>query len=332
MGWAIDTYNGLKTNGPDSNWRLGMFELCRAVNERQGALGTTKTVFFRGDGSESSDLSYADFLGLVTTTVDFGNEVFANLQRIQAAIVAMLPLFTVDQGRSDAYTLGTLEAAIGTSLSDDPIRANEARFWQAQRDALDLLIHAWRTVPFGWLNARHDIRQGGAEGTQQAAWDAMLGDPVVINLPSIGVNGWSMGEFGALSAFQCVSQVSSTSPGHYPTLNLSGVKGMLTEVWYRIDYNKLFVADYQTSALTITIGSTACPSAGFTGTTKTEFFQGSIADLATESVVDISVDGGLPLTVPFDLTTDGEVASLQGQVRTATVYHDIDSLLTDQST
>jgi len=46
--------------GSPSAARTAMFELCRAVNEREGAAAQTKTEFYKADGSEAADLTSAD--------------------------------------------------------------------------------------------------------------------------------------------------------------------------------------------------------------------------------------------------------------------------------
>lgn len=146
-----------------------MFELCRAVNEREAAIGLAKTTWRTNTGLFTADITM-DQLELL----NFRAGASTNLTKIQAAVVALIAtgLFTETSGGTDVWTLATVEAEIGTDLSSVQIKPTEARFWQAQQDALDLLIYVMADgviVPFT-TDCRN--KGGSSESTAQLAWDA----------------------------------------------------------------------------------------------------------------------------------------------------------------
>lgn len=166
MTWTVPIYAGTQATGDPSNWRIAMFELCRAVNERQALRFQTKTQWRMASGSTTANISMAQLDGLNMPQVE------ENLIAIQDAIVSMvddgIKYFTEESGVADYWTSSALETAIGTDLSSAPTRPNEARFWQAQQDALDLIIH-------GTYNATGSTYSGtayaGAGTDLQDAWD-----------------------------------------------------------------------------------------------------------------------------------------------------------------
>jgi len=149
MGWSIPTYAGQYALGSPSKLRTGLFELCRAVNEREAALGFTDgdlnplgriTKFTKTNGTTAINVSMADILNLPCTGINSYAE--TNMKLISGRIKSLCPAFTTISGGTTPYTVSSLETAIGASL-DNPTRFNEARWWQACQDALDLLIHPW---------------------------------------------------------------------------------------------------------------------------------------------------------------------------------------------
>jgi hypothetical protein len=104
MAWTVPTYAGTYMGGTPSNARTAMFELCRAVNERQAALALTKTEFFKADGTEAADITLADILNIRAAGVESNAE--KNLKRVRGAIIAMLagasfdPVFTTSHRRA----------------------------------------------------------------------------------------------------------------------------------------------------------------------------------------------------------------------------------------
>lgn len=144
--WTVPTFSGTAMGGSPSAARVAMFELCRAVNERQTALDITKSQFYKADGTLGSDLTVDDFIDMHSS----GPDTYAkrNLKTIRDAIISMVDngYFSVSSGSPTELTKTALESAIGTDIDANPIRPQEARYWQAMKDALDILIHARRLV------------------------------------------------------------------------------------------------------------------------------------------------------------------------------------------
>ncbi len=168
MAWSIPDYSGLKANGPSSNWALGMFELCRAVNEREGGSGLIKTPWYRADGSQAADLTLSDFLGLKTSGV---SKVETNLKRIQTAIKGLCgdhPLgttFVTAFNGDTAMTVSALEGLIGSSFLSEPHNALDSAYWQQLQDALDHLLY----FRIGG-SSRFGADPGGGDGNEVASW------------------------------------------------------------------------------------------------------------------------------------------------------------------
>lgn len=170
MAWTVPTYAGTYMGGLPSNARSAMFELCRAVNERQAALAITKTTFYKANGTLAVDLTMADLLNIRTTgTASYG---FQNLKKVRDAIISMVNAgyFTETSGLSDIWTKANLETAIGTDLDADPIRPQEARYWQAMQDALDLLIYGYGQFPFAPDSQTVGRTTSGSESDRPTAW------------------------------------------------------------------------------------------------------------------------------------------------------------------
>lgn len=99
-----------------------------------------------------------------------------NLEKVQTAIVALINTGKFIESGLDVYDLATIESEIGTDLQTDPARQMEARFWQAQQDALDLLVYSYHEVtrePNPTFAVR--VNSGSFEYTAQAAWTELLG-------------------------------------------------------------------------------------------------------------------------------------------------------------
>jgi len=349
MAWSIDTFAGLRASGSNPNWTLALFELCRALNERQTALGITKTQFIKNDGTYGSDLALSDLQGLKISGIqgDGGglestNWIVGNLDRISLGIKSLInsAFFTEGSGKTDAWTLANLYAEIGYDIPDSPVSAQDAAHWQGLRDALDLMIHATRGIFPTWIgvdNLRLETDTLFIEDPQDA-WDDMIGEATPTSTPNTGLNGWvfTKSKSDPTYYYRGLVVLTDDSAGDSPIFDLSNVRGILRDVWYRIAYTKTLSTNYQTGALTIKIGSTNCAQSGFTGTAANGDFQGATSDYTLEMPNSIAVDGLIPATVPFSIPDFSSppssiTANLQGQVSYATVYHDIDSLLTDQA-
>jgi len=65
--WSVSNYEGQYAFGASGVLTNAMFELCRAVNERQHALDIVVTQFKDKDGNLASDLELDDFVGMFVT-------------------------------------------------------------------------------------------------------------------------------------------------------------------------------------------------------------------------------------------------------------------------
>lgn len=145
MAWSISTYAGLRATGQPSNYRIAMFELCRAINEREEALGVSggATNFYKADGTQGKFVSMAELEYLPCTGVNSLAEL--NMSRIQTAITAALGAYTEGSGDTAVWTNASMSADVGWNLSTPPVRVNQAAWWQAMQDALDRMIYPWGT-------------------------------------------------------------------------------------------------------------------------------------------------------------------------------------------
>lgn len=124
-----------------------MFELCRAINEREACLGRALTTFFKADGTLTANPTMDDLFKLPCTGLNSLAQ--RNMTKITNAISGMCRAFTTTSGGATEYTTASLSAAVGGGLYDNPAKANEAAWWQKKQDALDLLIYAWGQVLAG---------------------------------------------------------------------------------------------------------------------------------------------------------------------------------------
>lgn len=179
MAWTVETFAGRKANGPTSDWRTAMYELCRAVNQRQVAAGFGQTTFYKANGTQGSFITSDDLLGLKTTKPT--SYVETNLKRIQSAIKTMASgadnTFMQASGASDPWTVAELETAIGASFLTEPRSAVDAAYWQQLKDALDLLIYVRHqsTIGVETFAIQYNVPGGGPYiYTLQDAWDAAI--------------------------------------------------------------------------------------------------------------------------------------------------------------
>lgn len=173
MSWSVPTYSGTYMGGSPNNVRTAMFELCRGVNERQAALSITKTQFRKATGTLATDITMSDLLGMFAT----GSNAKENLTRIRDAIISMANSgkFTTTSGGTTVWTKAAMESALGTDLDADPLRLQEARYWQAMQDALDLLIYGKIDItgPSTYTGAS-SRRTATSFVSKGAAWSAAL--------------------------------------------------------------------------------------------------------------------------------------------------------------
>lgn len=174
MAWTISTYAGTYMGGNPSNARTALFELCRAVNERQDAIAQAKTQFYKADGTEAADLVTGDLANIRATGIN--SYAYLNLERVRLWIVDSVNAgyWTETTGRGTVWTLANLESDIGHTLSSAAERPQDAGYWQALQDALDRLIYARRK--FGLVDNSGQTRRqqfGSILSTPTLAWDSM---------------------------------------------------------------------------------------------------------------------------------------------------------------
>lgn len=333
MGWSITDYSGLKANGPDSNWRLGMFELCRAVNERQFG---SKTEFFKGDGSHGANVTYGDLFGLNSSESQCG----ANLSLIQSTIVSMCTGFTQTSGGDDFWTKALLEAAIGESLSESATGPLDSRYWNAQRLALDKLLY---------IQAVEDATFVSGTGSrsrilfEDPPWFPNTGDEAWGDLSyytgSRTTPGVAMSMSGPGSAFNTYyASASSSSVAYIPLIE--EISSSIIKIKYyvsianqtQIDTEGPYEPGYHVGSASGIISYAAGP------TYRTVEIETASNDLSPDGLVSISIDGGIPATNPMPhLTGTGGAHAynspsfLTATLDSAKVYYDLTSILTDQA-
>ena len=166
MSWTIDTFAGTQATGDPSGWRTALFELCRGVNEREDAVLETKTQFRDATGSLKSDIGMLDLLGLTFSQCE------ENLLIIQDSIIVMIETgkFAEESNSATAWTVASLEADLSIDLQLGPIRPQEARFWQAQKDALDAMTHTIASCELSNIDS-HTTGFLPGKSTPQLSWD-----------------------------------------------------------------------------------------------------------------------------------------------------------------
>ena len=333
MGWSITDYSGLKANGPDSNWRLGMFELCRAINERQFG---SKTEFFKGDGSHGANVTYGDLFGLNSSESQCG----ANLYLIQSAIVSMCTRFTQTSGGDDFWTKAILEGAIGESLSESATGPLDSRYWNAQRLALDRLLYTQASGDAAFVSGTGSRSRFLFE---DPSWFPNTGDEAWGDLSyytgSRTTPGVAMSMSGPGSAFNTYyASASSSSVAHIPLLPV--IPSGIVKIKYYVNIanqTKIGTAGpyepgYHVGTAT---GTISWASGSYYRTVEIET---SEDDLSSDGLVSISIDDGIPTTNPMPhLTGTGGAhlynspSFLTATLDRAKAYYDITSLLSDQT-
>lgn len=335
MGWTVPTYFNTYMGGDPSNARLALFELMRAVNERETYLRLPNTEFVRSDETEGANLALEEIAWIPAATKD-NSPGQQNLKRIRDAILDMVP--TVDGGGNgfilpDAHGTGItrawLESEIGFDLSEEIVHPQSAAYWQAIQDAMDLLTHI--------RLSRGDIRGGGSatretyyatNANAQAAWDAMLADtPSVASWPSFyptaPLEVYKTHYFGyAITANRAYTNLVMTTPtsGAYDdvasvyvdagAVYVSGGPGSgIDEIDVRLD-GTTYTVEWGTSGVLLMATSQVPLDAGRTD-------------------VDFDFDS-LPSATPFP-EPDPEVEGFGVQVSKVLCHFDLTSLLSDQT-
>jgi len=334
MAWTIPTYAGTYMGGSPSNARTAMFELMRGVNERQGALGLTKTEFFKSDGSESADLSISDLINIRTTGVDSYS--FLNLKRIRDAIIDLVNggYFTETSGQSAILTKASLETAISGDLDPDPIRPQEARFWQVMQDALDRLIYAYGTFQFLPSTDTKNGTQSNTESTLAAAWTGRADNTLTASLFKNKCFLWYTTTSGANNKAYVVdsSDLIYKFDEFIPAGYLSGnpavqVYGVIAESWAQLNSITLLGSGNTFNSPSATVDFVV------DGVSQTKAFNDTTSYYTQISSPSITAD--------FTITIDAEAAPGTWVAATAGLYGwsvylihtyiDLATVLTDQS-
>lgn len=311
MAWTIETYAGTYMGGQPSNARTAMFELCRAVNERQGAIGITKTLFRKANGSTVADLTTDDLAQI--KCVGASSNAFLNLKSIRDAIISMVDAgYFLETSGGTPWTKANLEADIGTDLDADPIRPQEARYWQAMQDALDRLIYASREVPSGFAYNNQNY-QGRSFTTAQDAWDDRR---------------YTTGPIASPSAFWRITTPASNFSAEVRTgsdydLVVPAYQGTAVGGAYQIStINDASIdVDYSIGSYSETLAAGAPLVSG-----AWKEFLGVDLALNDTTTATLSITTSEPSTTP--LAGDDIVSATLLQAR---VYFDIASVLTDQA-
>lgn len=324
MPWSIPTYADTYMGGSPSAARVALFELCRAVNERQGAVGITKTQFYKASGALASDVASADFAGIRASGTN--SLAFRNLRKVRDAVVAMANSgkFTQSSGRSSLMTKTALETIIGDDVDADPIRPQEARFWQAMQDALDALIYAKVETLYATGDSTQTLSEFIAHETTRAlTWDEMLTYGDITDAAPYSTAG--------------VGFFSSYSGPNYNTRRFSRVddlkfvntyQGVLQALDYRTG---ITVYSGLTESAIFTLGSASVDVLDYAGSSSAELIMPAASlDLSLNSTDYISEDIEIPASNPFGSGgIDARSVSVGWPVY-AQFYIDIDSLLSDQ--
>lgn len=337
MGWTVNTYSGTHAAGDPSNWRTAMFELCRAVNQRESYAGLTKTTFYNAVGGLAADRVIGDFEDMRWTVAS--GYPFLNLTRIQAAILALIAtgyFVTIDGGET-AYTKSSVEAAVGTDLDSNPIRPQEARFWQAQKDALDLLIYMKRlrgNVGNDWTNsndATKYTRISGLQVDEPTAWSVMLAASSSTTTGAAAGGGTST---GVDILWQTVEAAGSfTSTAHYKwegvTLKASAALDGLASYYSQAKWAVVGVDNTNgtLSSYGVSIDGAAAETVGLSGTTLIPVSTSDIPLTGERNDISFEV-ASLPGTNPFSGSPDVGLTDIK--LQSAFCYFDLSSGLSDQ--
>lgn len=315
MGWTVDTYAGTLATGTPAAWRTALFEICRAVNERQSAVGIGKTTFYKEDGTLASDISSADLIGVWVSGTN--TYLYQNLVKVQSAIANMVnsEIFTVTSGKSTAYTKASLESASGADLTEPPTSAQNAEFWQGLRDALNLLIYAKKNFPASGIDYSYKVARTSAYATVQDCWDAMVADGASTETSAFEGCRYSYSE-STLSTCHAKRAANYECP-------IYTIDGVISEAYYKYTVIEVPSATL-TGSMEMTVGITALNSPSVSGEIL------SSGGIAMDSDNSFTQDYAIPETIPLDITED-TVNRYGVEINSIDVYFDIASVLTDQA-
>lgn len=298
--------------GSPSNARSAMFELMRAVNERQAATNTTKTQFYHADGTLASDVAMADLLYIYGS----GSNSFNNLTKVRDAIIAMANggKFTTTSGGSTTLTKAWIETALGEDLDLDPVSPQEARYWQTMQDALDLLIYSQVSItpPFTFTAASR-ARIGSSMSSPNGAWSDAISDTPADDTRTEAA--WISGPGGPPYGAEIYDDA-------HERFDLSAYAGDVVAGEFNVAVSNNCDIDINWAAGVVT-GTVAALAGSYSGThswTNT-YSTGGNLDIPVE------ITTAIPATNPF-LTFSSSVTV---RISSATFYIDLSSALSDQA-
>lgn len=339
MAWSIPIYNGLYALGNPSRLRTGLFELCRAVNERETALGWVDdgvgfggnygqlTRFYKADGTTGVNLTMDDLEKLPCSGV--GSYAYVNMCLINGFCANRCHLFTAGESTTP-YTKASLEAAIGTTL-DNPLRYNEARWWQSVQDALDLLRYPWGFM-LNDSSTSPDLGYSNNYSTIAAAWAARYDNTYTFGPGALSAGGWvSWQSFGQWAATVKTSWTDRFKHDYvtydYPASLYFAPVGSVhaTKIIYSAGaYGLAGACDFTIDGTTVSVSAPV---------SSTEI---AVTPFSLVSDSYVTVDFDEPSSSPFDVAGDPFTDHDQRLVALALdsfakVYWDITAELTDQA-
>lgn len=333
MGWTIDTFDGIAAHGRPSNLRVAMFEMIRAIDERQVALGSYTPYFWwvsqaphQKQNPTFDDLEFLKSTGnKVGGSTANANKAYRNMVLIKDRILLMITAgrFVTTSGGSTKYTQASIESAIGTTL-EDPISVTESRWWQSIHDALDVMIHAYSEL----VSANFTSSSGSASNAysvKQTAWDnrADIGSPFgILGIPTPNA-AWGLSYSGG-GLFVAIVRDGASSIDFMTSAFASEtiLHGDVVSAEYRYTsfFHSTTMSDFEVELDGDHIHSLISESSVSPATVT----------LGARINKSLSIVSSEPSTVPFNPV--GLVSSEVGIAVTGmNVQHDLSSYLTDQA-
>jgi hypothetical protein len=331
MPWTTPNWHGAYGFGTNGKLRHGMFELCCAVNERQAALGITKTVFFKADGSQSSDISFSSLLGIRAA----GSGYRTNLERIYSAIRAMASSFNQSGTTRDKLTVGLVESEIGASLSPTILgqRVAEDTLYQVAQDALDELIFiskdqgltgsavkgsGYFAFSGSYRSGVSDPPVGGEYNSAQDAWDNRLAYSTGGTYSGSGA-GVGYYDTGFLFGTEYDAYEQEGSQDVEIDFSAFGFPGYSVSAWYRI---------VTSNTLSVSFDWDFAGASGSASGSSDAWYSGNNLDL--ENPNSFSLDVPMPSTQPSSGLALGDIQSVSITPQTCTAVINISGILSDQ--
>jgi hypothetical protein len=315
-----------------------MFELIRALDERVVALGGSGYSWYVANNPPTyqrtnvviGDLENLYCVGRTSGGVAGSNLAYRNMVLITDRIKGLINTgrFMTTSGGTTAYTVASMETAIGASL-DYPTKVNEARWWQACQDALDLMVNAYTlmspTIDSGAGYYGID-RSLFPDPTVQSAWDNRT-DNTLTGIRVQNSVRWSM-SYEPVPPDGYEATVQYEVSGHFltnqfdPTSDV--IHGTLVDANYIYDAGAQN-ADYIGGSVYAELNGN---SIDITDTANDEKITAT-PTLGAQITYFIEITTTEPSTVPFD--TDTTQSSISLSAPALEVWHDLTSYLTDQA-